>query len=556
MHRTRLLAGAAFIVAAWPGAAAEFNAESIIDRVTVYPAGATVVREAAIDLPPGDHVVTIDGLPADFDTSSLKVEGTGTAGLAIASVETRWVAAGDVPDPARQTILDAMQGVQDRIGAIDDEIGALDGRRRFLERLIETTPTGFGTALSEGNGAIDQWTAAAVAIGDGLGEVADAVRRANIEKRALTEELDRLQKDLAALPAPAGGVSVRIALAAEDATAATLAISYQTYAANWVPAYDAQLSTMETGGKPALTIVRRAEVTQSTGEDWSNVALTLSTVRTASGTAAPRLGPTLVSLDEGYAYAADVAEEAATAMARPLPAPALLDQMAAMSPSGGEAAKFVEASASFGDFRADYVVPGRVSVDSGEGARAIRIATEAVPVRLEVRAVPMLADGAYLHAAFVPAEGAPLLPGTVALYRDGTFVGNGELPLARAGREVNLGFGLDDRVRITRVALERKLGEHGIISTRKTDEQRFKITIDNLHSQPIEITVLDRMPYAEDERVSVTRIGNGTEPTAVNVDDQRGVMAWTYTYEPGESREILTGYEVSWPSDRSVMLTN
>lgn len=555
MLKTKFLAGAVFFAAAWPAGAAELDADSHIDHVTVYPSGATVVRLATLQLPAGDHVVTIDDLPADFDTASLKVEGGGTAGFAISSVETRFVPARDVTDPARQALEDAIEGIQDRIAAIDDRLGALDGRRRFLEQLIQTTPTGFGAALSEGNGAIDQWTAAAVAIGDGLGQVADAVRAANLERRDLTKELQARQTELAALPAPLGRTAVRIALAADAPASAALSLSYQTYAANWVPAYDAQLVTAEAEGKPSLTIVRRAEVTQATGEDWSNVALTLSTMRTAGGTAAPVLSPTLVSFYDGYTYApaASAAMEEAAAMPRPAPAPELLDQLAAM---GGEGvlAKVIEAGANFGDFRAEYVVPGRVSVDSGEGARAIQIATEAVPVRLEVRAVPMLADAAYLHAAFIPAEGAPLLPGRVALYRDGTFVGNGELPMARAGREVNLGFGIDDRVRISRVALERRLGEHGLLSSRKTDEQRFKITVDNLHSQPITITVYDRIPYAEDEQIAITRLSGGTEPTAVDADDRRGVLAWSYVYGPGESREILTGYEVSWPGDREVLV--
>lgn len=556
MQKAKLLAGAVFFVAAWPAVAAEFEADSRIDQVTVYPSGATVVRVATVQLPAGDHVVTIDDLPVSMDASSLKIEGAGAAGLAIASVETRYVSASDVTDPARQALLDTIQGVQDRIAAVDDKLGALDGRRRFLEQLIDTTPTGFGTALSEGNGAIDQWTAAAVAIGDGLAQVADAVRAANIERRELMKELEARQKEMAALPAPLDRVAVRIAMAADGPTTAAVSLSYQTYAANWVPAYDAQLVTAESEGKPALTIVRRAEVTQATGEDWSNVALTLSTMRTAGGTAVPTLSPTLVSFDEGYAYApATAAEEMSTAMMRPAPAPELLDQLAGMG-ADADMAKVIEASANFGDFRAEYIVPGRVSVDSGEGARAIQISTEAVPVRLEVRAAPMVADAAYLHAAFLPAEGAPLLPGRVALYRDGTFVGNGELPMARAGREVNLGFGIDDRVRITRVALERRLGEHGILSSRKTDEQRFKITVDNLHSQPMTITVYDRVPYAEDETISITRISGGTEPTTVDADDRRGILAWSYTYEPGESREIQTGYEVSWPADRDVVLTN
>ena len=40
--------------------------------------------------------------------------------------------------------------------------------------------------------------------------------------------------------------------------------------------------------------MRRAEITQTTGEDWSNVALNVSTVRTARGGNAPELNSLIV----------------------------------------------------------------------------------------------------------------------------------------------------------------------------------------------------------------------------------------------------------------------
>lgn len=546
MLASRLCAGVLLAtLIPFAAAADDLRPATAIAAVTVYPQGATVVRTAGVDLPAGVSIIAIDDLPLAIDTDSIAVEGEGA--FAVSSVEVRHVPARDSADPEREAILAGIREIEDGIAAVDDRIGALDGRRRFLERLIETTPAGFGAALSEGIVAIDQWTTASAAIGEGLGEVAESTRLARLERRALEERLDERRTALADLPAVQDRIGVRISVVAEGATSGTVAISYRTYAASWIPTYDARLSTGDDGNLPALTLVRRAEVTQASGEDWTDVVLTLSTTRTAGGTAAPILPANLVLLqNDPYGYPAS-AESAAEAP-RPMPAPALLDAL-----TGGmdiDAAKYVEAVADFGDFRAEFAVPGHVSVDSGKGARSMRIATVEVAARIEVRAVPMLAEAAYLHAAFVPPDGAPLLAGRVALFRDGTFVGNGQLPFGRAGRELNLGFGVDDLVRVTRVALDRETGQHGILTTRNTDTRRFRIAVDNLHKQQIEISVYDRIPYAEDEQVSVARLSGMTEPTATNVDDRRGVLAWTYVYEPSETREILNGFELSWPADR------
>jgi uncharacterized protein (TIGR02231 family) len=245
-------------------------------------------------------------------------------------------------------------------------------------------------------------------------------------------------------------------------------------------------------------------------------------------------------------------------MAEPAPAPTVAAQSAGSGEARDDApAEYLQAAADFGDFRAEYHVPGRVSVESGKGARSMQIATEDAPAKLTIRAVPMISDAAYLQAAFTPPTGAPMLPGRVALFRDGTFVGNGEVPMTsggtNAGKEIDLGFGVDDRVHVVRTALDRETGEHGILTSRKTDRRRYKITVENLHARPMDITVLDRVPYAEDENVTVTRLAESSAPTVTNMDDKRGVLAWSYTYGPGEARDILNGYEVSWPAGQSVV---
>ena len=70
------------------------------------------------------------------------------------------------------------------------------------------------------------------------------------------------------------------------------------------------------------------------------------------------------------------------------------------------------------------------------------------------------------------------------------------------------------------------------------------------------MTVLDRIPYAEAEEITVERLPETTPPTAENVDDRRGVVAWTFTYKPGESRNIESAYRLSWPARESIIVAD
>jgi len=61
--------------AAPPVQAAELNATSAVDAVTVYPDGASVTRIIAVDLPAGDNTLVARDFPLGLDASSLRVEG-------------------------------------------------------------------------------------------------------------------------------------------------------------------------------------------------------------------------------------------------------------------------------------------------------------------------------------------------------------------------------------------------------------------------------------------------------------------------------------------------
>ena len=394
--RAGALAGASVVVlllAIGSAAADDLKLPSKIDSVTVYPLGATVVRTASITLPAGPSIVVLDDLPLELEADSLKVDGSADQVLAIASVETSIVPADENTDPARVAIEDEIEGIDDKLAAIADRIGALEGRKHFLEALIEATPDGFGKALAEGTGNIEQWASAAATIGTGLAAVADEMRAARLEERALNRQRDEREKALAELPEPREHRAVSISLAANAATTGSLSISYRTPSARWLPSYDAHLTTGDAGAEPSLAIVRRAEVTQDTGESWNGVQLTLSTAQTLGGTAAPDLSPYLVSLYDPDEYlrqeSADQGDGAADSKCCQRRSRG--DQCGWAR--GGTKARAVHRSGSeFRRLPRRIQSPRAVSVESGEGARSLQIATEKSTPKLEVRAVPLLSD--------------------------------------------------------------------------------------------------------------------------------------------------------------------
>jgi uncharacterized protein (TIGR02231 family) len=393
--------------------------------------------------------------------------------------------------------------------------------------------------------AIPEWRAAFAAVSEEVAAADAAIREAERKQREIDREIARLESDRATKPP--SKLEVRIDLAAAAATRTTLRVTYAVRNARWMALYDARLDTGAKDRKPALELVRRAEITQTTGEDWSNVALDVSTVRTARGGNAPDLNSLIVQYPQVPRSKVGAAFYD-SARPRSMPAPMESESLA-------KRADEQEAVVELGAFQTTFRIPGRVSVGASEGAKSLRISTATIAPDLVIRSAPVLDPTAFLEASFKQSEDAPLLPGRVAIYRDGMFVGRGKMAAASKDETIRLGFGADDKVKIERAVVKRNEGSAGlIVTTSKTDERSFKTGVRNGHDFPIKVAIEDQLPVSENEEIQVEMLPSATPPTATNVRDRRGVLEWAFEAKPGEVRDIAFGWRVRWPKDKGVVI--
>jgi uncharacterized protein (TIGR02231 family) len=203
-------------------------------------------------------------------------------------------------------------------------------------------------------------------------------------------------------------------------------------------------------------------------------------------------------------------------------------------------------------FEATFAVPGRVSVPSTGEAKRVVLSTDKYEPQLSCRTVPKVDAQAFLYAKVAVAKGTPLLPGQVYLFRDGTFVGTGSLPQLAPGEQHELGFGVDDQVKVRHAILEEKSGESGLISSSRTDVRNYRVTAKNMHERAINLVVIDQMPVSLNQEIKVEYTGR-TAPAKTNLKDQRGVMAFESKLEPDEEKAFDYGYRISWPAAKAVV---
>lgn len=547
-------------VAASAAHAADIEARSSVEAVTVFPQGAEITRTAKVNVDKGDHVLIFRDLPAEAVEGSIRVEGSATGRLEIGSVDTRrlFVPQADAAqsESERRTIERELESLRDQKAALEAQIRGAETQNKLIEKLADL-PTRPAPAAGSEKG--EDWTAILALIATGTADAQRALLDAQVKIRDVDRKIQDLENKLSELePAQVERTEAKVFVSAQSPLEADVTIRYQVVTASWTPLYDVRLATGSKTVSPKLDLIRRAAISQSSGEAWDNVAITLSTTRPSAGASAPELHPVTVDFEP---------EQMPRPMAVPAPAPIVRgrDEAAGSAAQDGLAGEVEarrpmlkaqvaqrQAVVIVAPFQALYAVPGRHAIPATGEAKRVQLLTEAIEPELAARTVPKADAKAYLYAKFALPKGSPLLPGEVSLFRDGTFVGTGHLPLLSPSEEHELGFGVDDLVKVRHALLEEKRGETGLISSSKTDSRSYRLSVKNMHERAIALTVFDQVPASENQEIKVDFTGK-TQPTKHNVDDKRGILSWETKLEPDQEQVIEFGYRVSWPSAKSIV---
>lgn len=553
---------------AGPAVAETVDAETKIEAVTVYPRGAQIVRTGKIKVPAGAHVLRLTGLPADIMASTFRVEGRGTAELEIGTVDLkrRVLTSAEQQEAAqaRKKIEDEIERLEQELLKINYQIKVKETQRDFLVNLAGLPTRGPVAGNSSPTGSIADWEKIFSLIGsnmEGVQEAIFALRQKVKETEKAIEDQRRKLSELA--PQVTQGLNGEINVVSASEQEVELTVRYQVRAASWSPHYDARLSTGEGKADAGLVLTRRAAVRQSTGEKWTNVVLTLSTVRPSGSTAAPTLPSQVVDFrpkeppsPRPFAEAAPPPQLKRRSFAGRLrSAPAGRSDAVTTGAQPAKPAMVAterSATVSATAFQATFKLTDRTSVGNDSTVKQIKIDTQKIAPKLIHRTVPRLDPRAFLYATFkLPGE-TPFLAGRIALFRDGTYVGQGYLPSRSGGQDFKLGFGTDPKVRIKFTVSDDKRSQTGIISAARVESKRHKLEVQNLHGRAIAITVIDRVPVSRDEEIVVEPAAS-IKPNNSDVDGRRGVVSWNLNLAAKAKQTMTVGYRIKWPASKEIM---
>lgn len=532
-----------------PLAYADLQTNANISAVTVYPDSARITRTTTLNLPAGETKISLSGLPLQMDANSLRVAGTSTTAVSLGSIQLIEQLSSEAVQ-ARERQLEAeihrwqekRQEVADAKTRAEQQLAFI--RATGMQQPSKDTPAQGTTALP-----LTQWQQAWQTLETATAEAQTKVRTADKTLYEFDKGLAQLQEQLEQIAT--GETSNRTAslyVKATQASQLTLSLSYQIPAAHWTPVYEAELDS-NTG---QLQFKTQAAIQQNTGEDWTNVPIKLSTLRPTASANLPELNSWVISLYQpALLQNQSVAAEMAADMTVPMtPAPAA--PTASVRKQAARPLTLSEENSALmsGSYNAEYQVPGLLTIHSGSDTRRVTLNSQTLEAKLQLSSVPRLDPRAILTTEASYQGQAPLIPGAVALYRDGNFIGNSQLAELKTGELMKLAFGEDDRVKIRFQPTPEKTTQPGLLSNRKRLDYNYQLTIQNEHPQVRSLKLYDMIPVANTSDISVSLTGD--LPSVKDVDDKKGVNAWIREVPAAGQVEINYGYSISYPQDQSL----
>ena len=542
----RALAALVLAVPTLVAAVPTLNSPSRVDAVTVYRQSARVTRVARVEVPAGASRVVLEGLPEELDDDSIRVEGKGAARARVFGVSVERVTAQAAVTAEARAVEERLERLQDDDRALEDASRLAQARAKFVESLRSTYSEERAKNLAVRGVSAREWAELAAHVERELADATAAVRKADAARRELARKLAQARAELEKVQAKRARTTkaIGVEVEAERDGALELAVSYAVGSAGWAPIWDARLSpehaTME------LTFL--GSVWQRTGEDWSDVTLSVSTAQPGRGVYVPELDPVYLTGQQLVARHREMVQRPAA------PAPAAAKSAVAEAAeeaedAAGEALEDVElaqASVEQNLLSATFTAPRREAVDGAGQAR--KIALQRFPLQAElVRvAAPRREAATFLTAKAVNETGFPLLPGVAGIYVGDEFVGRAPIAMTPPGGELELAFGVDDRVEVERKVLERKRLTAGLVSKDEVYRYRVRIEVKNRYATPVAVKLLDLVPVSRDEKIKVA-ILEGTTAATREDPERPGVRIHDLALSAREAKVVELRYEVRYP---------
>jgi uncharacterized protein (TIGR02231 family) len=518
--------------------AEEKEVASTVKEAIVFRQGAQVTREAKAAIPAGSTVLKFTGIAPNIDKQSIQVSATGDFTILSVNHQTNFFQELEETQETRR-LKTELEGLQAKLNTEQAMLQVFNEEESMILANKAIGGQQSGVKIEDLKAAADFYRTRLAEIKTQKLEIAQRVK-------VLQENIQKIQNQLNEISAkrkPSPTSEILVAVSAAKAVQGSFRISYLVGAAGWFPIYDLRVTEID---RPA-GLAYKANVYQSSGEEWKGVQLSLSTGNPSESGTRPELHPWWLRFYQPIAarqrmnqkekdmdgrLLMETAPSAGYAEAR--------DDVAA----GGPSVMQVD-NATTVEFRIEqpYDIP------SDGKQYVVNVGELELPATYEYYAAPKLDKDAFLTALVTDWEQFNLLSGEVNLFFEGTYLGKSFLDVQSVEDTLRFSLGRDKGVVVTRTK-QKQFTERQFIGNKKTEMVGWEIEVRNKKKQPIRIVVEDQYPLTTTDEIEVAL--DNAKGAEVNADT--GQLRWTLDLKSGQAEKLAFRYSVRYPKKGVVAL--
>lgn len=510
-----------------------------IDRVVVFGDRAQVTRASKVTCKGGTARVEFFPLPDALDERTVRAEATGKALAVGTSLSARPLEADR--DARAEAARAALRAIEVQIAALEATRKRQSNRAATLGEFLDHADGVLAEQMRDG-ADLAQWTQMLDRTRNERMRLVDLQQANAIALRTARRERQRLAKRASLLdPRKAErGRAVEVAVDCRGASKTTVKLAYVVPGATWQPEYDLRATPSDPKaitGAARIALGTSAIIRQSTGEDWTNAQVVLSSARPWLGVQAPE--PRMLKL-----YARKAGDQKVLVSAR---------EKRERLADGKQSTRSAATGANVADAgtAVTLTLPQRITIASDGRPYWVPIDEKQAPARIALVALPGVAAAIWQVARFDNPAGYPLLAGTAHTWRRGTYMGADALEHHGPGAPIEASLGLDAQLRLERAPITDQSKIEGIFGSTRKIAQAYEIVIKNGHPTVAEVDVRELLPVSKNADIDVRIVKKGTT-AGYQLDKERGIVSWTVKVPAGGEARVDYAYTIKLPEDWKV----
>ena len=531
-----LLSMTLFVITQLSMNAEVIKSESKVVEATIFFSGAELVHKSEAQLKKGSNSVIIRGLASYVDANSIRIKANN--GVLVSSFEYI-IESGDNDEILAMRSAIAM--AQNELDKIRSEIRINSELKQMLNKSIEKSVSGGenGLSIEDVMKAMDYYDKKNKDIETSLFAQRD-------REKEMVKKIEEMNRDLNAKiqQVNLSRGALKLTVTSPSAAKCTFDVSYFTRSASWEPYHDINVKDIDT----PIKITSKARVIQTTGIEWNQVKIRLSTSVPSSGKNAPLFSPWILQdrpvarvmsdamrVQNKVSYS-EVMEVAAVNYSENIDVQAVMDNYVVLNENAVNVTY---------DIDLPYTIPGDGS------SQNIELRNQEIQGRFKHYCAPKLDINTYMIAEIDNWERLNLLSGRANITYDGTLTGDTYINASSTMATLTLTLGIDKRVAVKR----EKINEMSSTRTLGGDikqEFTYRVTVRNNANKGIDMILKDQYPISNQKSV-VVELLKETTPPSFNVEEV-GVLTWENKISAGETKTYTISYSVKYPKNTSLNL--